>query len=314
MGQPLVIIRHRASDTSLRKVETILSCLSSKIVYLSAKEHDRITANTQAATHAAFLSMGKAWHANQQFPWALTRYVGGIENVKINIMLRIYSQKWHVYAGLAILNPEAKKQISQYADSVTALYKLMLEGNHQRLRERVYAAKEKVFGTPENPKWAKRPLLRPELLDRFSLRNGEEPAGGGGGSSSTRPNNHLSLLAMVDCWANLGIVPYDHMLCSTPLFRIWLGVTELLFRNRQLLDEAIRIAVEDQDFRSDDLEFTFAARGWAECVNMGHFETWKERFRSTHEFFGERFGEASRLGNRMMKAILEDVIDDEDEE
>src|SRR5687767_5989409 len=79
-GQPLVIIKHRASDESLRKVETVLTCLGSKIVYLSAQEHDRITANTQAATHAAFLSMGKAWHANQQFPWALTRYVGGIEN------------------------------------------------------------------------------------------------------------------------------------------------------------------------------------------------------------------------------------------
>jgi prephenate dehydrogenase (NADP+) len=44
---------------------------------------------------------------------------------------------------------------------------------------------------------------------------------------------------------------------------------------------------------------------------MGHFETWRERFRSTHEFFGERYREASELGNRMMNAILEDVGDEE---
>src|SRR5690606_12095606 len=81
-GQPLVIVNHRASSASLRKVEAVLSCLGSKVVYLSALEHDRITANTQAATHVAFLSMGKAWHSNRQFPWALSRYVGGIENVK----------------------------------------------------------------------------------------------------------------------------------------------------------------------------------------------------------------------------------------
>jgi hypothetical protein len=31
------------------------------------------------------------------------------------------------------------------------------------------------------------------------------------------PNNHLSLLAIVDCWWKLGIVPYDHMICSTPV-------------------------------------------------------------------------------------------------
>lgn len=44
------------------------------------------------------------------------------------------------------------------------------------------------------------------------------------------------------------------------LFRVWLGVTEYLFRNEDLLDEAINTAIEDNTFRSDDLEFTFAAR------------------------------------------------------
>lgn len=44
------------------------------------------------------------------------------------------------------------------------------------------------------------------------------------------------------------------------LFRIWLGVTEYLFRSEQLLDEVIDTAIENDTFRSDDLEFTFAAR------------------------------------------------------
>ena len=44
------------------------------------------------------------------------------------------------------------------------------------------------------------------------------------------------------------------------LFRIWLGVTEYLFRDEELLDEVINTAIEDNTFRSDDLEFTFAAR------------------------------------------------------
>ncbi len=197
-------------------MESILSCLGSKHVHLTAALHDRITADTQAGTHAAFLSMGKAWHASEQFPWEGARDVGGIENVKINMMLRIYAQKWHVYAGLAILNPEARRQISQYASSTTELYKLMLEGRAVELRKRVYAARERVFGTADAPKWAEKPLLQDEVLDRFSL--GKRPG-------SILPNNHLSLLAMVDCWSALGIVPYDHMLCSTPLFRLWLGVT-----------------------------------------------------------------------------------------
>lgn len=44
------------------------------------------------------------------------------------------------------------------------------------------------------------------------------------------------------------------------LFRLWLGITEYLFRNRELLDEVVDTAIEDNTFRSDDLEFTFAAR------------------------------------------------------
>ena len=50
-----VLIRHRASDESFRLVEKIMSCFGSKMVYLTAAKHDRITADTQAVTHAAFL-------------------------------------------------------------------------------------------------------------------------------------------------------------------------------------------------------------------------------------------------------------------
>ncbi|KAI4858871.1 prephenate dehydrogenase [Hypoxylon rubiginosum] len=301
--QPLVIIKHRASQQSLDKVKTVLECLHSKFVYLTAHEHDRITADTQAVTHAAFLSMGKAWHSMKQFPWEGARYVGGIENVKINLTMRIYSQKWHVYAGLAILNPEARKQIDQYAKSVTELYKLMLGGHLDELRARVLGAKERVFGKEDRPKWADKPLLEDEVLDQFSL-GGTEPRSREGGSRPL-PNNHLSLLAMVDCWSALGTVPYDHMICSTPLFRLWLGVTEHLFRDPARLDEALRIAVDDNTFRSDDLEFTFAARGWAECVGLGHFETWRDRFVVTQRFFEPRFPGAIEVGNAMVKAVLE---------
>ncbi len=204
-GQALVLIQERASQQSFELVKKILSCLESNYVYLTAQEHDRITADTQAVTHAAFLSMGTAWFANSQFPWEISRYVGGIENIKCNIMLRIYSNKWHVYAGLAILNSWAKKQIRQYAESVTELFKLMLGGHREELEKRIKTAGQAVFGPPGDKRDL---LLRDDVLDRFSL--GKVP-------HEKTPNNHLSLLAMVDCWWKLGIVPYDHMICSTPV-------------------------------------------------------------------------------------------------
>lgn len=44
------------------------------------------------------------------------------------------------------------------------------------------------------------------------------------------------------------------------LFRLWLGVTQHLFRKPDLLDDVLRIAIDDNSFRQDDLEFMVAAR------------------------------------------------------
>ncbi|KAI5287152.1 prephenate dehydrogenase (NADP(+)) [Ascosphaera aggregata] len=290
-SQCQVIIQHRAADESVRFVEELFSTFESRYVHLSGEMHDRITADTQAVTHAAFLSMGQAWQANNQFPWELPRYVGGIENVKINITLRIYSNKWHVYAGLAILNPAAQKQVRQYAQSVTELFKLMLGGHVDDFKARVRTAGKAVFKTGTRREL----LLEDEVLDRFSLGNAPP---------SKMPNSHLSLLAIVDCWWKLGINPYDHMICSTPLFRLWLGVTEYVFRNEDLLEDIMDIAMNDDTFRSDDLEFTFAARAWSDCVSFGDFDSYRDRFENIQNYFAPRFPEAVRLGNEMVKTIL----------
>lgn len=153
-------------------------------------------------------SMGAAWMANDQFPWEIPRYIGGIENVKMNITLRIYASKWHVYAGLAIYNDHAKAQIRQYAASVTELYKLMLASNREEFSKRVKTAGAAIF----RPDGKRDLLLADELLDRFSL--GKKPP-------QRVRNNQLSLLAIVDCWWKLGIHPYDHMICSTPVRHLY---------------------------------------------------------------------------------------------
>lgn len=299
-GQPLVLINHRSSPQSLRFVELLISCLNSKVVYLSAKQHDKITADTQAVTHAAFLSMGVAWKEINQYPWETLRWIGGLENAKINISLRIFSNKWHVYAGLAITNPSAHEQILQYSHSATDLFTLMIQGKKNELRERLMKAKKYIFGNISDHNDL---LLNDDLLEKFSLSN-VPPEG-------RQPNSHLSLLAIVDSWHNLGIIPYDHIICSTPLFRIFLGVTEYLFVTPGLLDECIEVAINDASFRHDDLEFTIAARKWASIVKFGNFDLYKSTFEETQKFFQPKFQEANVIGNEMIKTILQRVNDRE---
>ncbi|KAF7338029.1 Prephenate dehydrogenase [Mycena venus] len=307
IGQPLVLIQHRAPTEALRFVENILRSFGSRYVYLSYDEHDLVTANTQAVTHAAFLSMGTAWASVKSYPWEQGLYVGGIETAKVNITLRIYSNAWHVYAGLAILNPSAKIQIDQFAESATELFKLMLqgtaEGGEQRLRERVEWARQTVFG--EDGKKRAPILLSEDVLDRFSLGR-TPPPGSANGNGQNNANSHLSLLAMVDCWAHLKIQPFLHLsLAATPIFRLFLGVAEHLFRSPTMLNNAIQSGLYDTWHRRDDLEFVIAARQWSQCVSFGSFELYRRRFEETRVFFEGRFEEAGVLGSEMIKAIME---------
>lgn len=192
--------------------------------------------------------MGTAWHKSSAYPWETTRYVSGIEVVKVNITLRIYSAKWHVYAGLALLNPSAQIQIQQYARSTTELFKLMLEAKEEDLSERVWAAREGVFGwkrgeeaegddvspaedsvaesSSERRKGKRRQpiLLSEDVLDQFSMGQKASTSTANGNGGRAAPNSHLSLLAMVDCWWKLGINPFEHLaVAGTPPFMLWIG-------------------------------------------------------------------------------------------
>lgn len=165
--------------------------------------------------------MGTAWKCEGSYPWEHSRWVSGIEVVKVNIALRIYAAKWHVYAGLAILNPAAQRQIQQYGKSVTELFKLMMGGHVDELSRRVWAIRKTVFGWgPEedgDEDGGRRPILLSEdILDQFSLGNHE--------FATKDLNSHLSLIAMVDCWAHLDIHPFEHLdVAGTPVFMLWIG-------------------------------------------------------------------------------------------
>lgn len=130
-------------------------------------------------------------------------------------------------------------------------------------------------------------------------------------------------------------------------------MTEYLFRDEDLINEVIDTAINDNTFRSDDLEFTFAARvrlrlsiavsfplsaekslsghphfecscvlfsicdddglandmiglqAWSDCVSFGNFDSYREKFEEIQQHFAPRIPDAVRLGNEMIKTILE---------
>jgi prephenate dehydrogenase (NADP+) len=271
-GQKLIVAPHRISKENFQKALEILAFLESEIIELDDfHQHDQIMADTQAVTHMGFESMGTAWKNAGTYPWESGAYVSGIDNVKILTTLRIFGYKAHIYAGLAILNPYAAKQIATYAQSESELFKMMIQEDEVNFRERIYKARDFVFHGQQNLI-----LFDDDIMKEFSVGNNIALA---------KPNSHLSLLAMVDAWYQLKINPYDNMMCQTPPFKLRLGIVEYLFKNDDLLEETIQTALFDKSIRGDDLEFHTAVREWASIIKYQDMDGYKTHFKEAKEFF-----------------------------
>ena len=112
--------------------------------------------------------------------------------------------------------------------------------------------------------------------------------------SNYHPNCHLSLSAMVDCWAHLGINPYAHLdVAATPIFRLFLGVAKDLFQSLTLLESALHLAIYDHWQRVDDLELVIWVAVW------GGWETWQW----DDEGSDGDWSHEGRRGKRMLGAL-----------
>lgn len=288
-GQLLAVIRHRSSDDAYEKALNVLRDLGSDIVELpNYQEHDRMTADTQAVTHLGFLSMGTAWKNTGVYPWENPSYRGGIDNVKILMALRVYGGKPHVYSGLAMLNPFAINQARQYANSVSDLFKMMIQEDKGEFRNRLLKAGEFVFNSGKYPI-----LLDDEVMGEYAL----------GETRTMKPNSHLSLWGMIDAWHRLGVNPYDNLICQTPPFRLRLGIAEYLFRNKGLRELSLRTAIKSKHIRGDDLEFDRAVREWTSLILNGRTELYDRKFEETRKFFVDRIPEAMKASGELIKKL-----------
>jgi len=290
-GQTLILIPHRTTPDAYQRMYDLFTAIGSNIVEIADyHEHDKIVADTQAVTHVGFESMGTGWKSAGFFPWENDSYVGGIDNVKILTMLRIFSYKAHVYAGLAILNPYARQQVKRYAESESELFKLMIKEEAKTFRERLYRGRDFVFHESRKPI-----MLNDAVMREFSLS--QQPG-------QQKPNSHLSILSMVDAWYHLGVNPYDNLICQTPPFRLRLGIAEYLFKNEDLLEESIETALYDKAIRGDDLEFHSAVREWSSIIGYGDMEGYKKHFNEVQAFFGDRLEEGKKQSAELIRRLM----------
>ncbi|MDP3882093.1 MAG: prephenate dehydrogenase [Nanoarchaeota archaeon] len=289
-GKNFVLIHHQqCSPQAYETAQEIFREFKANLISLpNYQEHDRITADVQATTQTGFLSMATAWKKRGFFPWESASYLGGIDNVKILLALRILNNKAHLYSGIAILNPFAQEQINRYADSASELFALSISGQESELRKRLEAAGNFVFDNASNGK-----ILDDKILGEFNL----------GRKEGRKPNSHLSQFALIDSWHKLSIKPHKNDLYSTPLSKLRLGIAEYLWKNKELREESISALISDLTIREDDLAFIIATHEWASIVNRGDIQGYQQQFDETKEFFKNQIGEGMKRSNELIKKL-----------
>ncbi|AFK05001.1 NADP oxidoreductase coenzyme F420-dependent [Emticicia oligotrophica DSM 17448] len=289
VGQTLVVVNHRASITAFEESLKVFHVIGSIIHQLEDfHAHDRMMADIQAVTHIGFESIGTAFMHRKVYPWENTLHPNGLDNVKLLMTLRIYSYKFHVYSGLALQNPYAKRDVRNYAKAENELFEMMIQENEKKFRKRIYSARDSVFKDKSGDL-----MLDDKIMSEFSLSQDFEH----------KPNSHLSLLAMVDTWHKLGTNPYKNLICQTPPFKLRVGMAEYLFMNDSLLEETIEAALFDKTIRGEDLAFHTAVHEWANIVEMGDKESYRKHFEATKTYLSDRLEEGRAKSSLLISKL-----------
>lgn len=288
-NQTLAVINHRASNQAFEDALEVFSKIGSVIHQLEDfHEHDKMMADIQAVTHVGFESIGTACMHRKVYPWENPLHPNGLDNVKFLMTLRIYSYKFHVYSGLALLNPYAKRDVRRYASCEMELFETMLEEDEKKFRKRIYAARDHVFKDKGETL-----MLDDKIMSEFSLSQDKDH----------KPNSHLSLLAMVDTWHKLGTNPYKNLVCQTPPFKLRVGMAEYLYMNDDLLEETIQTALFDKSIRGEDLAFHTAVHEWANIVETGDKKSYEQHFEATKRYLSARLDEGRQKSTLLINKL-----------
>lgn len=287
--QTLAVININAPKHIYDAALTIYKAFGSIVVELETfEEHDKMMADVQAITHIGFESIGTACMHRKSYPWENPLHPNGLDNVKFLLTLRIYSYKPHVYEGLALKNPYAKKDVRKYAQMENELFGMMISSDKNKFRKKIFEARDEVFNEHSSEL-----MLDDSIMSEYSLNPYKDH----------KPNSHLSLLSMVCTWQSLKINPYKNLVCQTPPFKLRVGMAEYLFLNSDLLEEAIEAAVFDNSIKKDDLAFHTAVHEWANIVEMGDTSSYRLHFNQTRNFLKDRLDEGREKSSLLISRI-----------
>lgn len=276
-NQKCVIIPVRTrEDSRIKEIEGIVKSTGINVFYVdSASEHDRVMADTQVLTHFAFLSMGNAWRMLGFHPEDNVVYQNEVDRIKALFTKRILSQNPEVYAGIAIFNPEGKRHVRQYVNSLDSIMELVLKEEKGKLLEKWCSIVQ--FLGKDYLKTSDRSLNR-LFNQEYIIEN--------------QTNSYLSQFVLGDSFMHLGIKPKDNIAFQSPPYKILSLLAHKILNGSA--EHCINNAIKNLETKRHDYYFCKSATVLAEIVESGNYSGFIDFFRKSAEFFGGKELEKAR--------------------
>ena len=291
-GQTFILIPARVEgETVTQKLEELLIPLGPKVVHLdSAAEHDKITADTQVLTHFTLFTMGDAWRRLSVIPSAHPTYQNPIDDLKALMTQRLLSQNLDVYSGIAVENPEARRQVQEYVASLHGLMQFSIRARDSEV------AKSHLLGFARVPR---------DYLGRDKIREAEETLEALFGTKlnfEDHLNSQTSLIAKGITWTVLGIMPSENLAFKSPPYEILSLMTYAVFGRG--FETFIRNMIHNSETQEHDYVFSTSAAALAECITRGDEATYKAHLEEARSHFPqEQLVEARRVTDGLISKL-----------
>jgi hypothetical protein len=169
--------------------------------------------------------------------------------MKFSLAMRAASHKDHTYRGVQFGSRHGKEIVAQSILVEKELYKMIVGDRRGEYKQRVLAAKRKLFGD----RWQE-PILSDEDMEKFGNRG------------SLEPNSHFSIVHYGVALAESGRNPFEDMKATTPMHTSLVCLMNRLFTDDWELDIAIDASFDFPKRKEDDLDFHDEIGGWSAAI------------------------------------------------
>lgn len=275
-NQTFILVPVRVEgNLATQQLEDLLRPLGPKIVYLaSANEHDKITADTQVLTHFTLFTMGDAWRRLNMNPSAHPTYQNSIDDLKALMALRLLSQNLDVYTGIAVENPEARRQVQEYIESLHGLMQFSIRARDSK------TALSYLRGFAGVPR---------DYLGRDKIREAEETLEVLFGKKldfQDHLNSQTSLIAKGITWTVLGITPSKNLAFKSPPYEILSLMTHAVFGRG--FETFLNNMVNNSETQEHDYVFSTSAAALGECISRVDEATYKGHLEQARAHFSQQ--------------------------